>query len=222
MISSRFKWLLQAQGLKHRHAGFRASLTSFCRHAKFDDYVSITGKSRVIRSKIGRFSYLNSARVVNTSVGSFCSIGPDAVVGGLGLHPTSMISTHPSFYSLQNQISASFTDVQHFEEQCTTAIGNDVWIGARAIVLDGVEIGDGAIIAAGAVVTRNVPAYAIVGGVPARLIKFRYCADEREQLQSSQWWNLKLDELSEIQPFVVNNDVVGLSRWVAKRDISST
>jgi acetyltransferase-like isoleucine patch superfamily enzyme len=74
-------------------------------------------------------------------------------------------------------------------------IGNDVWIGAAAQVLSGVTIGDGAIVGAGAIVTRDVPAYAVVGGNPARLIRYRFEADVIERLMSMEWWNWPEDRL---------------------------
>ena len=74
-------------------------------------------------------------------------------------------------------------------------IGNDVWIGANVIILPGVNIGHGAVIAAGAVVTKDVEPYAIVGGVPAKLIKYRFNAEERQKLLSIAWWNWSLDKI---------------------------
>lgn len=75
------------------------------------------------------------------------------------------------------------------KEHNEVKIGNDVWIGTRAMILDGITIGDGAVIGAGAVVTKNVPPYAIVGGVPAKIIKYRFSQDKINELLASQWWN---------------------------------
>jgi len=95
-----------------------------------------------------------------------------------------------------------------FEELKRTQIGNDVWIGARAIVLDGISIGDGAVIAAGAVVTKDVPPYAIVGGVPAKLIRYRFEDDVIQELLKWKWWDLSLDDLQKNAPQFISQE-----RW---------
>ena len=82
-----------------------------------------------------------------------------------------------------------------FAEYRPITIGNDVWIGARAMVMDGVEVGDGAIVAANAVVTKDVPPYAIVGGVPAKVIRYRFAPEKIEALQLLQWWSWPLEEI---------------------------
>ena len=85
-------------------------------------------------------------------------------------------------------------------------IGNDVWIGANAMILGGITIGDGAIIGAGAVVTKDIPPYAIVGGIPARIIRYRFPNDVINALLSSQWWNLSENILkSNIKVFQSND-----------------
>ena len=76
-----------------------------------------------------------------------------------------------------------------------TVIGNDVWIGYEAVIMAGVTIGDGAIIGARAVVTKDVPAYAIVGGIPAKLIRKRYSDNTIEALLKTQWWNWSKDRI---------------------------
>ena len=101
-------------------------------------------------------------------------------------------------YSYQNpflelpslkQAQISFTDKSYFEELKPIKIGNDVWIGANAVILDGVAIGDGAIIGAGAVVNKDVPPYAIVGGVPAKIIRYRFSDEQIEFLLINQLLN---------------------------------
>ena len=74
-------------------------------------------------------------------------------------------------------------------------IGNDVWIGSHSLLLGGIRIGDGAVIAAGAVVTHDVPDYAVVGGVPAKIIKYRFDRMTIQRLQDSKWWNLSIEEV---------------------------
>jgi acetyltransferase-like isoleucine patch superfamily enzyme len=92
---------------------------------------------------------------------------------GISPHPTYFVSTHPTFYA-NNKGFETFADKMYFDEEVkTTNIGNDVWIGSKCTIMPGVKIGDGAIVGYGALVTKDVPAYSIVGGIPAKLIKFR-------------------------------------------------
>ena len=115
----------------------------------------------------------------NTTIGNYCSIARNVSIG-LGLHPLNLFSTSPIFYKRQNALLLDLISKDNeFKEYQPITIGNDVWIGANAIIMDGITIGNGAVIAAGAVVTKNVPAYAIMGGVPAKLIKYRFAEGER-------------------------------------------
>lgn len=145
-------------------------------------------------SKIGRHTYIVNARIARANIGAFCSIGPEVIIGGLGTHPTNFVSTHPVFYSQLCQSGITFSTENLVEELKSVTVGNDVWIGARAMILDGVSIGDGAIIAAGAVVAADVPPYAIVGGVPARVIRYRFPEDVVSILLDWKWWFLS-DEI---------------------------
>ena len=127
--------------------------------------------------QLGDYSYFaKNAQVANTTIGKFCSIGPNFCCG-LGIHPTNGISTHPMFY--RGKIA----------EYKPVTIGNDVFIGANVTVLDGVTIADGAVIGAGAVVIRDIPAYAIVGGVPATILRYRFDEAIIDKLLVSKWWD---------------------------------
>ncbi len=143
---------------------------------------------------------LRGPKLKNTTFGAFCSVGPESIIGGLGKHPTHFISTHPSFYSNLDQAGLTFTNQSRYAEFSQTTIENDVWIGTRAIVLDGIKIGNGAIIAAGAIVTKDVDPYAIVGGVPARLIKYRFLPETIDFLNRWEWWNLPTEILIKLAP----------------------
>lgn len=99
------------------------------------------------------------------------------------------LSTHRMFYSRGRPEWTGFCKEENFLEKQRTSIGHDVWIGARAVVMDGVRIGDGAVIAAGSVITKDVPPYAIVGGVPAKIIRHRFGEELIQQLLIAPWWD---------------------------------
>lgn len=143
---------------------------------------------------IGDYSYVGRLnRLMHVDIGKFTCIGSE-VLAGLGKHPTKhYVSIHPAFYSPIPWAQISFVKKLIFKEFERIKIGHDVWVGARAIILDGVSIGNGAIIAAGAVVTKDVPPYAIVGGVPAQILRYRFDSDKIAWLESIQWWNRDIE-----------------------------
>ncbi len=103
------------------------------------------------------------------------------------------------FYSTSCQNGTTLCKKNSFEETKQTHIGNDVYIGANVFVLDGVTIGDGAVVGAGAVVVHDVPPYAVVVGVPAKVVKYRFDEDTIKKLLSKQWWNLPEPELTKVR-----------------------
>ena len=143
-------------------------------------------------SYIGEYTYIGpNGKIQNTTIGNYCSIASNCLCG-LGSHPLSLFSTSPIFYKTQNPFKIKIiTRDLEFEENKPINIGHDVWIGARVTILDGVHIGNGAVIAAGAVVTKDVPDYAIVAGVPAKIIKYRNISQEESK---SSWWNLSPED----------------------------
>ncbi len=142
-------------------------------------------------SQIGNYTYISrNALVQNSIIGNYCSISHDFICG-LGNHPLDMFSTSPLFYKTKNTFHMTVIEQDsQFEDYKPIVIGNDVWIGARVIVMDGVKIGDGAVIAAGAVVTKDVPPYAVVGGIPAKIIKYRCSIEKIIKYRESEWWAL--------------------------------
>ncbi|HEU4708702.1 MAG TPA: CatB-related O-acetyltransferase, partial [Methylophilaceae bacterium] len=173
-IIDRLKWATsKRRRLTKIIPGFWASFWSFATpDCRFSAHNRIYRRANLRSTSLGRMTYVAEAsRIGFADIGAFCSIGPNVLLGGLGCHPVDRLSTHPAFYSSRLQAGDTFSENDLFEELPRVTVGNDVWIGAGSIVLDGVRIGDGAIIAAGAVVNKDVPPYAIVGGVPARLIR---------------------------------------------------
>jgi virginiamycin A acetyltransferase len=212
MMRDRLNWLFfRRQKLRRLNAGFNASFTSYATpDCLFEGHNSLAGKTTLQSVRLGRGSYVNSARLNGVSVGRFCSIGFEAVVG-LGEHPTDRFSTHPVFYSPRNPLGLRWVQDAKFEEAPVVNLGSDVWIGARAVVLSGVSIGHGAIVAAGSVVTRDVPPFAIVAGVPAKLIRMRANDDLIASILELRWWDAPILELprcvsSAVAP--LNDDVV--------------
>ena len=177
---------------------FYAHFSSLVANSRFAGWNRLEKGSVVIDSTLGRFTYLAGSEIRNSDIGSFCSIGPRVSIGGLGHHPMNRFSTHPSFYSTIRQCGYTFVRNTTFSESRRTTIGNDVWIGVGAIILDGVKVGDGACIAAGAIVTKDVEPYAIVGGVPARVLKKRFDDNTASILMSSKWWDWDIETLQRL------------------------
>ncbi|MCT9114958.1 CatB-related O-acetyltransferase [Cupriavidus gilardii] len=146
---------------------------------------------------IGAYSYIGEGSLIGRCViGRFCSIAPKVVIG-LGVHPTSNVSTHPFFFASKNGFNVpdgigTPRDLKDPKYR-GPIIGHDVWIGTNVVINKGVRIGHGAIIAAGAVVTKDVAPYSIVGGCPARHIRFRFDEPTIAALTASEWWNSSLD-----------------------------
>lgn len=181
---------------RHKHKNLKLGLYVKITNSIVGQNVYLGNEVTLNDSAIGDFSYINARTSVNrTKIGKFCSIASE-VSFGLGKHPTNLVSTHPAFYA-NNKSFRTFSDKTYFEEFEEIVIGNDVWVGNNSIVMGGITIGNGAIVAAGSIVTKNVKSYEIVGGVPAKHIKYRI--DERliKQIESTEWWNREEEWLQE-------------------------
>lgn len=162
----------------------------YSKNSKISKLSKVYPFSRVTNSSIGKYSYISyNSQINNSTIGNYCSIAKGVNIG-LGFHPLNFVSTSPIFYSIINPLKLSYVNTNKFKDFKTTTIGNDVWIGVNAIVLDGVNIGDGAIVAANSVVNKDVSPYSIVGGVPAKEIKKRFSQQIINCLIESKWWDL--------------------------------
>lgn len=182
---------------KHRnkniHLGKRSDLGGF--HTFLEGNNTIGNNSTFV-GKMGFASYIGSNSHINAKIGRYCSIAGDVKTVS-GTHPTAdFVSTHPAFFSTRMQAGFTYVSEEKFrqwvyadnEGHCVV-VGNDVWIGQGVTLLQGVTIGDGAIVASGAVVAKDVPPYAIVGGVPARVIRYRFDEKTVERLLEFKWWD---------------------------------
>lgn len=153
------------------------------------------GKCNLENSFVGKYSYIGSGYMPYTKIGKFCSISFD-VISQPYTHDLSFVSTFPGFYSKDKRFFP-YCSVKNSKELVknkndsafSVIIGNDVWIGQKAIIKGGITIGDGAVIGIGSVVTKDIPPYAIVGGNPAKIIRFRYPDDTIAKLLASKWWD---------------------------------
>ncbi len=177
--------------LLHQYQSLRLGHNTVIRNCCFGFHNIVYDNTILYDVSIDDFSYIGGeSRLNNVRIGKFCSIGPEVRIG-LGKHPLRLKSTFSGFYTSGDYygVKQEYKNDEPAYERII--IGHDVWIGARAMILDGVTVGTGAVIAAGAVVTKNVPPYAIVGGVPAKIISYRFSENEIDKLLRSEWWNDK-------------------------------
>ncbi|KKD60260.1 chloramphenicol acetyltransferase [Grimontia sp. AD028] len=159
-----------------------------------------------------RYLMPNRDDVDKLIIGSFCSIGSGAVfmMAGNQGHRSDWVSTFPFFY----QDNENFTGAEDgFKRAGDTVIGNDVWIGSEAMIMAGVKIGDGAIIASRALVTKDVSPYEVVGSNPAKHIKFRFSEPEIQMLMEMQWWNCSDEQLKGCMDLMCSSDIEGLYKY---------
>lgn len=143
---------------------------------------------------VGKFTYGINDKTVESkqylkSVGNFCSINADANIGTLGNHPIDLVTTSNMLWNPMWKMLDQYDQELLDRYNKPIVIENDVWIATNAVVLPGVTIHNGAIVAAGAVVTKDVPPYAIVGGVPAKVIRYRFDSHIINELLKIKWWD---------------------------------
>ena len=179
---------------RYRDKNLKIGYLSYAKNCTFEMFNTLKNNVSLNSVKLGRFTYISTnTKIQYTTIGKFCSVGPDCKIG-LGKHPSNtFVSTHPIFFSLSKQSQMTFVRKNYFDEFEHISIGNDVWIGTGSIIIDGVKIEDGVIVAAGSVVTEDIPAYAIVGGVPAKIIKYRFSEKEIDRLLEIKWWDMNID-----------------------------
>lgn len=170
---------------------------SIIRESIFEGANIIDEKTVIYKSEIGYATVIGpNGKIDNTRIGRYCSIGPNVKIIR-GVHPSrDFVSTCNLFYSSNKARGFSYSEEDRFIEykyadkknKKAVVIGNDVWIGDGASIMEGITIGDGAIIAAEALVVKNVPEYSIMAGIPAKVIRYRFPKDEIDFLLKLRWW----------------------------------
>ena len=180
-------------------------------NSKFEAPCSIKSLTSEMSLQLGAYSYAVSGYYFGVEIGRYCSIGEGVQIGRHS-HPLDFGSTSPLFYTEKKHVlgkaikhdaadkSFSFKPTRPPTIFKPTKIGNDVYIGHDAFIMPGVNIGDGAIVGARSVVTKDVPSYSIVAGVPAKIIRPRFTQTIIDELQRTQWWKFSLLQLRGVQP----------------------
>jgi phosphonate metabolism protein (transferase hexapeptide repeat family) len=190
----------------------RVHPTAVLREATLGVWTSVGAGTSIVESTIGDYTYLvDQCQVIYSEIGRYCSIASHVRINP-GNHPLWRVTSHHLTYRRAayglGEDDAAFFD---WRRRHPVRIGHDVWIGHGAIVLPGVSVGNGAAIGAGAVVTKDVPPYWVVAGVPARPIRPRFPPEVAAQIERSAWWEWSREELEERL-----DDLCDLDRFLAR------
>lgn len=182
---------------------------SAIRNCQMERPSKIEAQTTAINVDMGYYSYCGyNCTLINCTIGRFCSIA-DNVHIGLASHPMEWVSTSPAFYKGRDSIPKNLASLSYCPDTPKTVIGHDVWIGQGVLIKSGITIGTGAVIAMGSVVTKDVLPYTIVGGNPAKIIRYRFSPELADRLLASKWWEKDLAFLKEYSKIMDNpNDFI--------------
>lgn len=185
---------------------------SIIRHSNIGENVEIGRRNTIDHCTISKSTYTGEFCIIkHSNIGRYCSISWNVSIGGAN-HQIERLSSSPLHRVVKCEKNEEY---KSFEEEKLN-IGNDVWIGSGAIVLRGVNIGNGAVIAAGAVVTKDVPPYAIVGGVPAKIIKYRFSKKIINGLEAIKWWDWSDEEINKYKELFNEKVTLNLLQKIQK------
>jgi phosphonate metabolism protein (transferase hexapeptide repeat family) len=208
-------WSSMTEDSRNRPDAPRVHGSASLRNAALGRFTEIKARVQFHDSTLGDYSYLeHDSEAIYSEIGKFCAIAAACRINALN-HPMERISQHKITYRPNEYFAGAKLD-KAFREQRIAArvrIGHDVWIGHGVIILPGIRIGHGAVLAAGAVVTEDVADYAVVGGVPARFLKWRFAPDVGERIIRLAWWDWDDVRLSAA---VEDMRVLGVEDFLAK------
>jgi len=172
----------------HRTASVRAST--------FGVYNEVGARTKVAECSFGDYSYVvNDSDIIYTTIGKFCSIAAHTRINP-GNHPLQRVAlSHFTYRSSSYDMGPDDGEFFNWRRSFRCVMGNDVWIGHGAIILPGVKLGNGAAVGAGAVVTKDVPPFAIVVGNPGRVLRYRFSPEIIAALERISWWDWEHDKL---------------------------
>ncbi|MCF8149744.1 MAG: acetyltransferase [Burkholderiaceae bacterium] len=173
--------------------------TAIVRNSRFGRYTQVGEYSRLEDVLVDDYSYVcNHCELMSVQLGKFVNIASMVRINP-GFHPMERPTLHHFTYRCEQYGLAPEDDADffHWRRLQRVTIGHDVWIGQNAVIMPGLRIGNGAVIGSGSVVTKDVPAYAIVGGVAAKLIRYRFPRSIAEAVESTAWWDWAHETLAE-------------------------